>query len=105
LLLSNKARHSAINDTQDTPLLVAAAAGHPDVCRLLLAQGAAPDLVPDGTSDTALLRALHAGHGEVAEVLVEAGACIPDRASEMAQKLGVTLARPVASSAGPCDLM
>ena len=55
---------------EQTPLTVAAAAGHADIVKLLLDAGANPDL-PNGQGDTALVLAQRHGHLPVVALLDE----------------------------------
>lgn len=55
---------------EQTPLTVAAAAGHADIVKLLLDAGASPDL-PNGQGDSALVLAQRYGHLPVVALLDE----------------------------------
>ena len=55
------------DDKGMTPLMLAAAAGRAEICRLLLEEGA--DVAADHSGRTAADLALHAGHRQLAEVL------------------------------------
>jgi ankyrin repeat protein len=66
------AADSDVNDANDrgwTPLHAAAYANQPEIAKLLLAKGAAPDAEAHGAGGTPLIAALFWGHREVADLL------------------------------------
>lgn len=76
LLIKEGANVDARNDySQETPLMYAAQQGHMDVVKILLANGASPDLEPIN-SEGALIRATTMGHLDVVEELIRNGANI-----------------------------
>ena len=74
-----------------TPLSLAVSAGHVEVCRLLLRQGAKAD-APDRTGVTALMHACMHGYSEIAELLLLHGA-LPTSQNEAGQTAASLAAR------------
>ena len=78
-----------------TPLSLAVSAGHVEVCRLLLRQGAKAD-APDRTGVTALMHACMHGYSEIAELLLLHGAfpTSQNEAGQTAASLAARYGRP-----------
>jgi ankyrin repeat protein len=78
-----------------TPLRNAAAKGHMEIVRLLLARGADPNLPEEGIAPKghALYSAVYNGHHEIAQVLLEHGAFPNPPVESSADALSIALSR------------
>lgn len=73
ILAAGRADVNGRDESGDTPLIIAARAGHDDVVRALLVARADPNVKNDG-NQTALSSAAAGGHDEVVRLLKQAGA-------------------------------
>ncbi|HDQ25959.1 MAG TPA: hypothetical protein ENN43_04355 [bacterium] len=74
-LIGRKPDVSAIDDKEDTPLIIAAYKGHRDIVELLLKAGAGVDET-DKYGNTVLIEATRMGHADIVRELIHQGADI-----------------------------
>ncbi|XP_065557811.1 ankyrin repeat domain-containing protein 39-like [Artemia franciscana] len=65
----------ALNNRRETPLLIAAATGYLDICKLLISKGAAIDAIDCG-KETPLHRAVATGNLDICQLLISKSAAI-----------------------------